>query len=414
MEALELEGRLFRGRGEGEVELRNLRSRHKTGVLNVHCDDSDGRAGGRGDRRESANVGVGEVGVRQSMAKTEQRLDFVLSIPPVTDKELLRVGGVGRVVDGKARVLRVAHLHLVLLVGHGDGQTRTGVHVTVEDVRDGVAGLLPRHKGHHDRLDLVSPGHQDSAGGVDNDDSVGVGGDNCLDQCVLSHWKGQVDTVSALAGRRGREHNSDVGSLGGGHSSRDVCADVGGGRTDGSRTCLDALETGDDVRRKHHARPTTAHNGRVLGGRSKNGKRLGCERENPAFVLEQHRRPGGQSPAQVVVALGCDVGVQVAAGRVVEQANLKHGPQDALHLVIDHRHGHGAVVHGLRQVGAKELVRRHLLVESGKRREHSRVRRTPVGHDPALEAEALLEVDIERLVILAAVHMVDLVVAAHD
>ncbi len=97
----------------------------------------------------------------------------------------------------------------------------------------------------------------------------------------------------------------------------------------------------------------------------------------------------------------------------VEEAGLKHGTQDAVHVVIQLRHGDGARFHRLLELFAVEVVHRLLVVEAGCRGFDRAVGSAPVRDHEALEAPVFLEHIREGVFVLAGIVTVDGVVGAH-
>ena len=97
---------------------------------------------------------------------------------------------------------------------------------------------------------------------------------------------------------------------------------------------------------------------------------------------------------------------------VIEETDLVHGAQNAMHHVIQARLRHAAVGDGLpetREIRAVGL----LLVQAGQRRGNRAVRGPPVRHDETRKAPAVLEHVVQQVRILARVHAVHQIVGAH-
>ena len=114
----------------------------------------------------------------------------------------------------------------------------------------------------------------------------------------------------------------------------------------------------------------------------------------------------------VASAEGIDHG---ADGRIIDDTGGEHAAQDAVNHVIESRHGDLAVFDGFLQRRVEVVVvAGHLLIEAVERGLDGAVGRAPVGDDPALELEVLLQDLVEQVVVLAGVVAFDEVVGAHD
>ena len=114
----------------------------------------------------------------------------------------------------------------------------------------------------------------------------------------------------------------------------------------------------------------------------------------------------------VASAEGIDYG---ADGRLVDDACGEHAAQDAVHHVVEAGLRDLAVLHGFFQRGVEVVVvAGHLLIEAGEGGWDGAVGCAPVGDDPALEVEVLLEDLVEEVVVLAGVFAFDEVIGAHD
>eukprot|EP00053_Salpingoeca_punica_P016010 m.149354 g.149354 ORF g.149354 m.149354 type:complete len:593 (-) comp16856_c0_seq1:683-2461(-) len=141
-------------------------------------------------------------------------------------------------------------------------------------------------------------------------------------------------------------------------------------------------------------------------------ERVDVQRQDVAVVLQQDSRLGRQAAGQLTRVLARHVVAQRVLVGDVEEAHLEHWHQDAQHGVVHLGLAHLAGRHRVGEGLAHEVAARHLLVQTSV--DGGAVRRAPVGHDPALEAQILLQADGEGLVVLASPGVVDLVVAAHD
>ena len=86
-----------------------------------------------------------------------------------------------------------------------------------------------------------------------------------------------------------------------------------------------------------------------------------------------------------------------------------------MHHVVETRCGDLAVFHGLLQWSAEEVVvAGHVLIEAGESGLDGAVRRAPVGQNPALELEILLENLVQQIIVFAGVVAFEEVVGTHD
>ncbi len=142
-----------------------------------------------------------------------------------------------------------------------------------------------------------------------------------------------------------------------------------------------------------------------------NGVHSGAiDRQHAILVLEQNdallrdAARGGKAALHIDHAL---------LGWEVEEPGEKHGAQDAVHVVIQLRHGDFARLDRLLELFAVEVVHRLLIIEAGCRGFDRAVRSTPVRDHEALEAPISLEHIGKRVFVLAGVLTVDGVVGAH-
>lgn len=115
-------------------------------------------------------VVVLEARVRETVAEGEERLDAASVVVLVADPNALLVVDTSA---GRLEVLRRGNVTLAL--GEGDGETTGGNLAAVDDVGDGVTGLVTAVPGLHDTGDLVDPGHRDGRAALEDNNSVGVG-----------------------------------------------------------------------------------------------------------------------------------------------------------------------------------------------------------------------------------------------
>ena len=100
--------------------------------------------------------------------------------------------------------------------------------------------------------------------------------------------------------------------------------------------------------------------------------------------------------------------------RIVEDAGVELGAEDAVNHVVEAVHGDFAGFDGFLEWRAEGVVAGHLDVEAGEGGFGGALRATPVGDDEPFEAEILLEDVGEGVGVLAGVGAVDAVVGAHD
>ncbi len=205
---------------EGEVDSRRLRrgQLHLLECLELllglllgpghrtHIDlhDLGGCSGPRvGDRQLDLYVGrlphchlrpvVVERGVGQAVPETEQRFDTV-----GIEVAIAHPGALG-VDDLSVLAGIVAKGRGVLQPGReGDGQPARRAGVAKEVINQGIGPLFARVPEHHVGAHGAHPWHGDGRAGIDDDDSVGVGGRHPLHQLDLVTGKIEIVTVEAL------------------------------------------------------------------------------------------------------------------------------------------------------------------------------------------------------------------------
>ncbi len=114
----------------------------------------------------------------------------------------------------------------------------------------------------------------------------------------------------------------------------------------------------------------------------------------------------------VASAKGIDYG---AHWWVIDDSGREHAAEDAVDHVVESCHGDLAVFYCFLERRVEVVVvAGHLLVEAIQCRLDGAVGRAPVGDDPALELEVLLQDLVEQVVVLAGVVAFDEVIGAHD
>mmetsp|Transcript_36469 Transcript_36469/g.117526 ORF Transcript_36469/g.117526 Transcript_36469/m.117526 type:complete len:297 (+) Transcript_36469:739-1629(+) len=295
---------------------------------------------------------------------------------------------------------------------------RRRVDVAEEHVREAVGVLLPRQEGVGDRAHLPRPRRQRGAGRDARDDCPpALGGGDCTHEEVCVAVEGEGGAVAALAAVCRDENDGDVRpprELVGGvgvvaiqlrHArtlrrrlvEHAAIASPGGEAEPGANHVVGRRHVGW----YHSAGAATADDGRscaLAEERHPEGRR--AVEGKHAVVLEQHDRARRQAAREGGVGGRGDVVALRVRVVNVEGPDAEEGGQDAQGGVVDPR-----VVHrpaGERRLdggGVDEVRTRHLLVKA--LRERHRVRGAPIGHDPAAEAETLLEVSLQRLRVLA-------------
>ncbi len=137
----------------------------------------------------------------------------------------------------------------------------------------------------------------------------------------------------------------------------------------------------------------------------------GLERQKTTLILQEHDALLGDVLGIFEAAERIDNG---ADRRIVDDACGEHAAQNAVHHIIETRLGHLSVFDRLLQGSAEMVVvAGHLLIEAGESGFDGAVSRGPVGENPALELEVLLEDLIQQVVVLAGPVAIHEVVGAH-
>mmetsp|Transcript_19698 Transcript_19698/g.65193 ORF Transcript_19698/g.65193 Transcript_19698/m.65193 type:complete len:316 (-) Transcript_19698:68-1015(-) len=304
------------------------------------------------------------------------------------------------------------------------------VDVAEEHVRKTVGVLLPGQEGVGDRAHLPGPRRQRGAGRDARDDCPpALGGGDCAHEQVCVAVEGEGGAVAALAAACRDEDDGDVRpprELVGGEGvvairlrharalrlrrvEQAAVASPGGE----AEPRADRVVRRRDEGRHHSAGAATADDGRSRAlSEERHPEGLRAVEGQHAVVLEQHDRARRQAAREGGVGGRGDVVALRVRVVNVEGADAEEGRQDAQGGVVDPRGVDLAA--GERRLdggGVHEVRPRHLLVEA--LRERHGVRGAPIGHDPAAEAEPLLEVPLQRLRVLARPARADLVVRAH-
>mmetsp|Transcript_72343 Transcript_72343/g.143615 ORF Transcript_72343/g.143615 Transcript_72343/m.143615 type:complete len:231 (-) Transcript_72343:313-1005(-) len=144
------------------------------------------------------------------------------------------------------------------------------------------------------------------------------------------------------------------------------------------------------------------------GGATREGQQL-------SLILEEHGGSRGEVHCQCIMRGRGGVGVRPSARLgAVHDPLRKHGCEYVCSHIGDGCAGEAAVADGGSElVGGEEATARHLHVEAGARCGGSRLRRAPVGHDPASEVK-LASQQLERPGVLTRPYVVHPIVPAHN
>jgi hypothetical protein len=104
-------------------------------------------------------------------------------------------------------------------------ESSTRIHISKEDIGDGITILLSRHEPNEDRGDGRGPGHEDRSRGMDHDNGLVLGSSDGSNEGVLGGREREIRAVHALGGGGSDKDYRDVRGRGELHGIRE-----GGGR----------------------------------------------------------------------------------------------------------------------------------------------------------------------------------------
>ena len=294
----------------------------------------------------------------------------------------------------------------------GEGQAARRRDLAADDGGQGVASFLAGIPVQQDGLYLVSPaGQVEFPAGVHHHNHVFVVFEHALHQFVLTAGE-RIFSVTALRLRQPVEAQAHHhgGSLGQhlrlrGAQQFHLIALAHVQEAIGQGNALAIL-------RIHPAGTASAGDDVGVGAQHGDGFLAGFERQQIAFVLQQHRTFQGH----FIGALPGDgrvFGGRIGLQGIVQEAIGRKSLQDVLALVVQVRLRHHAVFQkGLHRLLVGDIIAGHLEVHAALYEAHSAVGGGPVTHHDALEAPGT-QILLHQPGVFGRMHAVHQVVAGH-